>query len=219
MGTRSEKARRALMDAAEELFAEQGVEAVSNRSITEHAGAANHSAVTYHFGSRDQLIVALLRRHIDEVDAIRAELSPRLDQTTDLRTVIAHWVLPNIQVLQSRPAPTWRARFLFQVRALSSTRELIEQTAVDHPGSGELAASLTALLHDIPQPILRARSQILASTVLGVCAQYEGQIAEGRQEGTWNELGVFLIDAIVGMIAAPVTEPGHYDFPWASPDI
>jgi AcrR family transcriptional regulator len=49
------------MDAAEKLFAEQGVEAVSVRAINAEAGLAP-AAVHYHFGSKDALLDAVLDR-------------------------------------------------------------------------------------------------------------------------------------------------------------
>lgn len=58
MGSYGDRVRQALLDSAEELFAAHGIDAVSNRRIAEHAGNSNHSAVNYHFGSRDELIRA-----------------------------------------------------------------------------------------------------------------------------------------------------------------
>jgi AcrR family transcriptional regulator len=48
--------RNHLLDAAERLFAEQGVEATSVRDITKAAGA-NQGAINYHFQSKDKLVL------------------------------------------------------------------------------------------------------------------------------------------------------------------
>ena len=69
-----EKAREILLDAAEELFARYGIDAVSNRKIAEHAGTANHSAIKYHFGSRQDLLEAMLQRAMDGMRRCRASL-------------------------------------------------------------------------------------------------------------------------------------------------
>ncbi|WP_280505436.1 TetR/AcrR family transcriptional regulator, partial [Nocardia farcinica] len=63
MARHGDQSRQALLDAAEELFATQGIDSVSNRRIAEFAGQANHSAVAYHFGGRDDLIRAIFDRH------------------------------------------------------------------------------------------------------------------------------------------------------------
>ena len=55
--------RLALMRAAEQLFAQQGVDRVSLREIAIAAGQRNVSAATYHFGSKRELIEAILERH------------------------------------------------------------------------------------------------------------------------------------------------------------
>jgi TetR/AcrR family transcriptional regulator, repressor for neighboring sulfatase len=51
--------RRALLDAATELFSEQGPKAVSVRQIAAHAGV-NHGLVHRHFGSKEALLRAVL---------------------------------------------------------------------------------------------------------------------------------------------------------------
>lgn len=55
--------REALLDAAEELFAEQGIEATSLRSVTSKAGA-NVAAVHYYFGSKEGLIREVFGRRL-----------------------------------------------------------------------------------------------------------------------------------------------------------
>ncbi|MFC5950461.1 TetR/AcrR family transcriptional regulator [Pseudonocardia lutea] len=56
-----DQTRLALITAAEELFADEGVEATSIRSINKAAGVAP-AAVHYHFGSKDALLDAVLAR-------------------------------------------------------------------------------------------------------------------------------------------------------------
>ena len=49
-----------ILQVAERLYAEQGVDAVSVRQISREAGQKNHSAVQYHFGSARGLLEAIL---------------------------------------------------------------------------------------------------------------------------------------------------------------
>ncbi|MEZ5738505.1 MAG: helix-turn-helix domain-containing protein [Burkholderiaceae bacterium] len=60
-----------MLDAAERLFAERGIDKVSLREIVRASGQANLSAANYHFGSREALIGRLLARRIREINAIR----------------------------------------------------------------------------------------------------------------------------------------------------
>lgn len=55
--------KRKLLDAAEQLFAEKGFEAVSVRDITQLA-KTNVAAVNYHFGSRDGLLALVMMRYM-----------------------------------------------------------------------------------------------------------------------------------------------------------
>jgi AcrR family transcriptional regulator len=55
--------KRKLLDAAEQLFAEKGFEAVSVRDIAQLA-KANVAAVNYHFGSRDALLSMAMMRYM-----------------------------------------------------------------------------------------------------------------------------------------------------------
>ncbi len=55
--------RDRLLDIAERLFAERGLDAVSIRDIIGAAGA-NLGAINYHFGTKEKLIVAVLERRM-----------------------------------------------------------------------------------------------------------------------------------------------------------
>ena len=59
----SEDTKLALMRAAEKLFAEKGLNAISMREISLAAGQANPSAAGYHFSSKIGIIDAILARH------------------------------------------------------------------------------------------------------------------------------------------------------------
>ena len=60
---RSTGTREAILSAAEWLFAERGMYAVSNRQISEAAGQGNNAAACYHFGTRTDLLRAIESKH------------------------------------------------------------------------------------------------------------------------------------------------------------
>lgn len=66
-----------ILDAAEALFAEQGFNQTSMREITSRAGV-NLASVNYHFGSKKNLIQAVLKRYFDvlmpEIDKALSQL-------------------------------------------------------------------------------------------------------------------------------------------------
>lgn len=69
--------KKRLFDAAEHLFAQNGIQGTRIREINELAGQRNPSALHYHFGSRTGLVEAILRRFQLDVDAQSAQ---RLDE-------------------------------------------------------------------------------------------------------------------------------------------
>jgi len=67
-------ARRALVSAAEKLFAEGGVGATTIAAVTRAAGQRNKSAVAFHYGGKDGLVRAVLEKHQRRIDMRRTEL-------------------------------------------------------------------------------------------------------------------------------------------------
>jgi AcrR family transcriptional regulator len=63
--------RQKIIATAERLFAEHGVDAVSMNEITREAGQRNKSALSYHFGSKDSLLLAIIEKHESNILAQR----------------------------------------------------------------------------------------------------------------------------------------------------
>lgn len=62
--------KKRILDAAEKLFAQKGFYATSLRMLTQEAGV-NLAAVNYHFGSKEELIKAVIERRILPLNKIR----------------------------------------------------------------------------------------------------------------------------------------------------
>src|SRR5947209_19633461 len=71
--------RTAILDAAERLYAERGLDGGSLRQITEEAGQRNNAAVHYHFGGRDGLVRTLFETRWAELEERRAVMLADLD--------------------------------------------------------------------------------------------------------------------------------------------
>ena len=63
-----------MVDAAERLMAERGIDAVPLRDVLEAAGQRNKSAAHYHFGSREGLIRGIIETRMAPIDDARREL-------------------------------------------------------------------------------------------------------------------------------------------------
>ena len=68
-----------ILDAAETLFAEHGVEAVPLRRIISHAGV-NAAAIHYHFGPKEKLVHAVFARRFNPLNRMRMVLLDEVEQ-------------------------------------------------------------------------------------------------------------------------------------------
>ena len=94
-----------IIDAAEELFAQNGFHHTSLRAITGMA-EVNLAAVNYHFGSKDALLQAVFNRHIKPLNKVREE---KLRQVRD--QAMANGQPPAIRdIMVAFIAPTLRLR-------------------------------------------------------------------------------------------------------------
>jgi AcrR family transcriptional regulator len=87
--------RDALLDAAERLFAERGVEGTSVRDIIKAAGA-NLGAVNYHFRSKDQLAVEVFARRIAPINRKRIARLDAIEASAEGAPVTVEQVLEAI---------------------------------------------------------------------------------------------------------------------------
>jgi AcrR family transcriptional regulator len=85
-----------LINAAEQLFAARGIDAVSLREINRASGARNAIAVQYHFEDRAGVVRAVLQKHRPDVEARRHALLDQCeaDGAPDLRCLAAALVRP-----------------------------------------------------------------------------------------------------------------------------
>jgi AcrR family transcriptional regulator len=81
---RKRDTRSRILDVAEELFGEQGLDRVSIRDITRKA-RVNLAAIHYHFGSKEDLIAAVFERRVVPVNEARLVALDRLERAAGRR--------------------------------------------------------------------------------------------------------------------------------------
>lgn len=107
-----------LLKAAEFLLATKGLGAVSTREIARQAGQKNHSALNYHFGSRDALIEAILDYRMTPLNQRRQQ---RLDTLRDqgrepnLRGLVEIMVEPFANELLCAPEDSYYLSLIAQL--------------------------------------------------------------------------------------------------------
>ncbi|HVK66953.1 MAG TPA: TetR/AcrR family transcriptional regulator [Polyangium sp.] len=199
--------REVILDAAERLFAEHGVAAVSNRQVSEAAGQANNFAVGYHFGTKSDLVLAIVRRHVPFIERRREEMLAEIKGSSDLRDWLACLVRPTVDHIASLGSPSWFARFYAQVMTDPVLRKLVTDEMMGTPAMQKSIAGLERFMPIWPEGVLEERGDICRHLVVHMCAERERALQAGSAtpRATWDAAAEGLVDALVGLWTAPVT--------------
>lgn len=196
-------ASEALLDAAERLFAENGLATVSDRKVAEAAGNSNHSAVRYYFGGRQGLVETLVRRYEEIVAPRRRQLQAEATTLLDeLRAVVA----PQMEMLAEVGAPSWRARFLAMAYADPLAIEVIRGLGHDPVTGRSVFDAVRRHLDHLDPEVVMGRARLMGHMLISTCAGLEEREAAGDSV-EWDVVGWFLCDAMVGMLQAAVSTP------------
>ncbi len=129
--------REAILAAAEELFATNGFNAVSVRDIAQAAGA-NPGSVTYHFKTKDGLLLEIYRRHCGPMNRRRSELLAAAMRVRDLQdrleAIVRAYVQPAFSSssdLAGGGARFTRLRAVMSAEGNEVARKIIAQTFDD----------------------------------------------------------------------------------------
>ncbi|RJL31693.1 TetR family transcriptional regulator [Bailinhaonella thermotolerans] len=188
--------RERLIAAAEELFAEEGVDAVSLREIVRASGARNVTALQYHFGDREGLVAALLAKHHAGVDARRHAL---LDAARDpsLRDLAAILVRP----LAAKLADTdgGPAYLRIQAELMNRARPWIDPAALDDPSNSMYRWRMMVAPH-LTEDALRLHRRFVAYRFT------VGELARRARTAPHTDDRLFtehLIDLVTALLATP----------------
>jgi AcrR family transcriptional regulator len=96
--------RESLLDAAEKLFSEHGIQAASLRQITQEA-SANLAAVNYHFGSKDGLVRAVFSRRLRPMNDERFRRLQEVDLEADdaVEQILTAFLEPLLRLVSEKP--------------------------------------------------------------------------------------------------------------------
>ncbi|PWV84109.1 regulatory protein, tetR family [Prauserella marina] len=204
---RGNATREAILRAAERLFAEHGVFAVSNRQISEAAGQGNNAAVNYHFGTKTDLVRAIVRHHAVPIERIRARMADEAGQSTGTRVWVACLVRPSTEHLAELGHPTWFGRFGAQIMTDPVLRDIMVEESLTSPALVRTVDGLNRCLPGLPIEVRVERGDMARQLMVHVIAERERAIAEGTPtpRPDWHGTATGLIDAITGLWHAPIT--------------
>ncbi|SNQ46570.1 putative Regulatory protein, TetR [Frankia canadensis] len=202
----ADETRLQLLRAAERLFAERGIEAVSLRDIHQAAGQRNTSAVNYHFGGKEGLIRAIIEARADVTNARRMQLLAQAEASgrgEDARSLVDALVWPLAEEIRQG---TYYVGFLSR---LIVERDLDRPVryAADPVWSSAVVVGrrLRSLLAHVDRSVFDLRFRLAFDLVVHALATEQ---AAGRRGGPDRLLPLdayvtHLADAVTGLLSAP----------------
>lgn len=195
-----------LLREAERLFARRGLYQVTVREILEAAGQRNVSALTYHFGSREGVLDAILEQHGQPTDVARGLLFENVGKDGTTRDFVAALVVPYAAHLATTQGRDY-LRIVAQLSARFSTwRE-------PNPGTGrhliEILGRLEERPSELPAPIRRERVVELIMLMTVALAERARLVESGRRTVELDDatFAANLADVLVGVLEAPLRGP------------
>ncbi|WP_169948021.1 helix-turn-helix domain-containing protein [Microbispora sp. H11081] len=201
----AESTVRRLVDAAERLFAERGIDAVSLREINAVAGQRNSTALQYHFGDRAGLLKAVLAKHRPEIEARRHQLLDEYEARGPLppacarRTLAAALVRPAAAKLSDPDGGRAYLRVMEQL--VHRMPPLLPDDGVTSGSSIGRWRELVAPL--LPRPALRLHQRFMAIRMTYVELARRAGAAQARDDRLFTS---HLIDVVAAVLASEVSD-------------
>jgi AcrR family transcriptional regulator len=210
IGARKPNMREAILCAAEELFSTNGFNAVSVRDIAQAAGA-NPGSVTYHFKTKDGLLLEIYRRHCGPMNLRRSELLAAAKRVRDLQdrleAIVRAYVLPAFSSgsdLAGGGARFTRLRAVMSAEGNEVARRIIAQTFDDT--SHAFIDAINESLPHIPRTEIVWRSHFLLGALYYslVTPERVSRLSRGEADGTDGGHAIEeLVRATVASFQAP----------------
>lgn len=203
--------RRALIDAAERLYAAHGIEGVSMRDIAAAAGNRNNSAVQYHFGSREGLLEAIFQHRMTAINETRRCYLDGIDRAglgRDVRALVSAEIRPLTDFLGSTPDSGHYARFLARV---SPSVDFASPGISEIQDAGrEIVGRLIDVLDHLPRHVAIARIDLMFNMIISALALHEQREADGLpHRASFDQTVDHLLDMATGALLAHEQE--HHD--------
>lgn len=199
---RRDATRVALIEAAESLFAEAGVEGVSTRQIGAAIGSANTNVVAYHFGSKEALLEAVCRHRLPDIDRRRRVLLDEADAagtSDDLTPLVRIFALPLYEQVDAAGRHSF-ARFLagLERSGMIAARGLL---VPDFPETERLIDRMAGLLPPQAVETVRPRLRLAVGLIVAALQIIDSEVGPGSAEAQ------ALFDNAVAMAAAAIAAP------------
>jgi AcrR family transcriptional regulator len=194
--------RAELIAAAERLFGERGIDAVSLREISAAAGTRNTAAAQYYFGKKPDLVRVVFEHRAEVLNARRTALLDLNDTWLDrVRGTLDALIRP----LAEQIGTSRYVSFLARLQADRAAGREVVTLAADTGASFRRGRNdLQRLLPELPDDVFRRRFRLLVTVTVSALADFERAAHAGdRGLGELDDLITDLLDAFGGLLVAP----------------
>ena len=197
-----------ILNAAERIFAEQGLDAVSLRAVTTEAGV-NIAAVNYYFGSKAALLQAMTQRHFAPVNAEQLHRLEQIEanaQKLSVENILRAYTTPIFAMFDAQRGREWMQAKILAYRADSPHVNSMTESEADAEVISRYYEALRRAIPHVPADELwwrfeRTRNLLLANQSRRFMAPSGGIPSESskRDEREW------LVTFLVGGLEAEAT--------------
>jgi AcrR family transcriptional regulator len=193
---------------AERLFAERGLEAVSLRDIT-NACEANSAAIHYHFGSKDELVRAILEHRAAELAKRRDAYLVLVEQSRRprLRQVVRALVLPTAELAaEDEHGGRYYIGFLAAMLDRPDTAAVIDDVFSDQ--MTRYLDALAQVLPEVPADVRTLRFAFAKDFINRALAYPDRGVrmwVDTHAPSTSAAITDHVVDFLVGAFRAPVS--------------
>lgn len=205
MPRNADETRAQLIRAAERLFAERGVEAVSLREINREADQRNATALQYHFGDRPGLLHAILEKHEPAIEKSRHALLDEIEKNDEpaLRSLALALVLPASEKLSDRDGGRAYLRIVAQL--INHSASVVDPIALNDDTNSLNRWRELVEPHMSPLAVDPLHSRFTARRIMYVELARRAESPRRRDDRLFSSHLTDLVTAILGASISPET--------------
>lgn len=204
----SEATRIKIMQAAERLFADRGIDGVALREIASAAGQGNNTAVQYHFGSKERLVYDIFAWRTDLFEPLRDAMLREAEAASQLgnaRVLLEIMVLPHLSIADeagAHPYSAFLAQYLTRARA-SGIAHPYDDPEVPVPALRRVRQLIVERVNYVPPDVLRLRVGLCKLMFLNMLMRRDSGFPSDAQNIPLSLLVEDTLDQMTAALIAP----------------
>lgn len=212
--TASDVTRVKIMQAAEALFADRGIDGVALREIAAAAGQGNNTAVQYHFGSKEQLVYEIFDWRSNLFEPQRAEMlavAEAANQLSNAKVLLQVMCLPHLSIADDQgahPYSAFLAQYLTRARA-SGIGHPYDDPEVPVPALRRVRRLIVERVAYVPPDVLRLRVGLCKLMFLNMLMRHDSGFPHHDQ----NIALPLLVDDTLDQMTAALIAPYRHGAP------